>query len=332
VIDTLAPNDAPHTSVVRTLLCQALAVDTDVDVDRVWEGVSTFVYRVRYKRETFYLRIWPFANESFESEALILAELQRLGVHVPKVIGWEAFNPLIGRSYLLTAEIPGRPLDPSDSPTTIRNVLIEAGHELQLLNSIAIRGFGWIARLPDDPHPVRGEQPTDRAFLTEYLAADLALLATHVLNRAELAAIQRRVQEHDNWLDIPEASLAHGDFDTTQILHQRGRYSGIIDFSEIRGANRFYDLGHFHLHDGHRLPGRGFHWLIEGYTQGAQLPVDYEQRVMFMGLLLGLRRLARSLRVHPEAITYQQVMADSNRHEISALEASTSRQPEGPDG
>ncbi len=133
--DTLAPKDAPPSSLVRTLLREALAFGSDVEVERVREGVSTFVYRVHYKRDAFYLRIWPFADESFESEALILEELQRRGVHVPKVINWEAFNPLIGRSYLLTGEIPGRPLELSDSPATIRNVLLEAGRELQLLNS-----------------------------------------------------------------------------------------------------------------------------------------------------------------------------------------------------
>lgn len=41
--------------------------------------------------------------------------------------------------------------------------------------------------------------------------------------------------------------LAHGDFDTTHIYQDNGRYTGIIDFGEIRGADRWYDLGYFHM-------------------------------------------------------------------------------------
>jgi len=38
----------------------------------------------------------------------------------------------------------------------IRQVLLEAGHELHVLNRVRIKGFGWIARTPDDSNPFRG--------------------------------------------------------------------------------------------------------------------------------------------------------------------------------
>jgi hypothetical protein len=44
----------------------------NVQVERVREGVSTFVYRVRFGRDALYLRIWPLVDESLESEAVIL--------------------------------------------------------------------------------------------------------------------------------------------------------------------------------------------------------------------------------------------------------------------
>jgi hypothetical protein len=59
--------------------------------------------------------------------------------------------------------------------------------------------------------------------------------------------------------------------------------------------------------------------LAEGYRQTARLPADYEQRVAFHGLLIGLRRLARALRVRPEAVAYQRLMAEAVRRELALL-------------
>jgi aminoglycoside phosphotransferase (APT) family kinase protein len=174
-------------------------------------------------------------------------------------------------------------------------------------------------RGPAAADPLRAEHPASRSFLAEYLETDLALLAASVFNPADVAALRRCVEDHAGWLDAPEARLAHGDFDTAPILHADGRYTGIIDFSEVRGTGRLYDLGHFHLHDGQRLPAHGFRWLAEGYQRGAPPPADYEERVAFQGLLIGLRRLARSLRVRPEAVAYQRLMSESVRRELALL-------------
>jgi hypothetical protein len=58
-IDTLTPNDAPPVAAVRALLKQLLG--TELPVERVREGVATFVYRVRAGRDVLYLRVWPLA-------------------------------------------------------------------------------------------------------------------------------------------------------------------------------------------------------------------------------------------------------------------------------
>ena len=44
--------------------------------------------------------------------------------------------------------------------------------------------------------------------------------------------------------DLESAWLAHGDFDATAIFYRDGRYSGLIDFGEIRGTEPLFDLGH----------------------------------------------------------------------------------------
>ena len=66
------------------------------------------------------------------------------------------------------------------------------------------------------------------------------------------------------------ACLAHGDFDLTHIwLDGQGRYAGIIDFGEMRGAGRYFDLGHFLLHDGADRSVPLFEHFLGGYHEAA---------------------------------------------------------------
>ncbi len=81
----------------------------------------------------------------------------------------------------------------------------------------------------------------------------------------------------------------------THIFQSRGRYTGIIDFGEIRGGDCFYDLGHFRLHDGETIPQLLLPYLLEGYRDVAELPSDYEQRIALTSLLIGIAALARRL-------------------------------------
>ena len=82
-------------------------------------------------------------------------------------------------------------------------------------------------------------------------------------------------------------------------LKSPGRYTGIIDFGEIRGADRRYDLGHFHMRDGELLPFELLPALVCGYRETVSLPLDYEQHIRFTGLLINVRTLARSLQKRP---------------------------------
>ncbi len=73
-----------------------------------------------------------------------------------------------------------------------------------------------------------------------------------------------------------------------------GRYSGIIDFGEIRGANPWYDLAQFHLHDGEQMPPV-FPWLRRGYASVTPLSDDLDERLRTWSVLIGLRSIARSI-------------------------------------
>jgi Ser/Thr protein kinase RdoA (MazF antagonist) len=95
--------------------------------------------------------------------------------------------------------------------------------------------------------------------------------------------------------ELRGARLAHGDFDTTAIFQGGGRYSGLIDFGEIRGTEPLFDLGHFLLQDQESMPIPLLGGVLAGYSDVAALPDGHEELVRRSAVLLGLRQLARWL-------------------------------------
>lgn len=289
-------------------------------VERVTEGVSTYVYRILFPHETFYLCILPEEGASFAPEVTVHTQLRHMQTKVPEVIHFEHYNELLQRSVMVTAEIKGQPLSQSStlSQEQIEEVLGEAGRDLARLNAVLVEGFGWIRRDSSDLRYLRAEQPTHRAFALEHWEADVAYLAEHVLQHSEVALLERVLSRHDSWLDSEQGHLAHGDFDTTQIYQDLGRYTGIIDFGEIRGASRWYDLGHFHMRDGELLPFHLLPALVRGYKEMASLPLVDEQCIRFTGLLINVRALARSLQKRPPN-RYTQHQLEVLRKDLLAL-------------
>jgi aminoglycoside phosphotransferase (APT) family kinase protein len=270
-------------------------------VEWVTEGVSTYVYRITFPHETFYLRVLPEEGASFSPEVTVHTQLGQMQIKVPEVIHFEHYNEMLQRSVMVTAEIKGQSISKSStlSLEEMEEILREVGRDLACLNSVLVEGFGWVRRDSPEARYLRAEWPAHRAFALEYWGPDLAYLAEHVLQRSEVAWLERVLSRHDSWLDSEQGYLAHGDFDTTQIYQENGRYTGIIDFGEIRGADRWYDLGHFHMRDGELLPFQLLPALVSGYREMVSLPLDYEQHIRFTGLLINVRTLARSLQKHP---------------------------------
>ncbi len=291
--------DPPDLGAVRALVARIFPGAARPVVERVAEGVSTHVYRIGRGGERFYLRVWPEPGESFAPEARVHALLWERGVRVPEVVYFEHDNALLRRSVLVTTAVAGNPVGRRGSDRETRAILVAAGRELAVINSVPVAGFGWLRRDRAAAPGLAAGHPTYRAFIREHLEADLALLSAGVPGDRRVAAIRELLARHDAWLDAPPARLAHGDFDATHIYEQDGRYTGIIDFGEIRGGDPWYDLGHFRMHDGETLPAPTLPWLLEGYGAVAPLPADHARRIGFSSLLIAVRALSRRLRRAP---------------------------------
>lgn len=270
--------------------------------ERVAEGVSTCVYRITSGHESWYLRVLPEEGASFVPEAMVHERLRQMQVKVPEVIYVEQYNDLLQRSIMVTTEIPGRPIGRSQElgGEVLVEIVREVGRDLARINSLVVEGFGWVKRDVSTTEALQGEWPTYRDFVDEYWEADLAYLASEVLLADEIVQLERVRATYDSWLDVEQGCLVHGDFDTTHIYQEHGRYTGIIDFGEIRGADRWYDLAQFYIRDDReQIPWSLEAALVSGYGEVVALPADYEQRIHFTGLLTNVRALARSLQKRP---------------------------------
>lgn len=296
-----SPNQSPpNTRQIETVV-RCIFSSTSLVVERVMEGVSTFVYRMTSRDETFYLRVLPEEGASFAPEVAAHTLLRQRQVNVPEVIYFEQCNDLLQRSIMVTSAIKGQPLNqsPALSEGVREAIVAEAGRELACINSVPVEGFGWVQRDSPETHCLRGEWSTYRAFALEWWQADLAYLAKSTLSIAEVAMLERLISQYDSYFNSEGGYLAHGDFDSTHIYQEGGHYTGIIDLGEIRGTDRWYDLGHFHLRDGELLPFRLEAALVRSYGEIMPLLSDYEQRIRFTSLLINVRALARSLQKRP---------------------------------
>ncbi len=294
-------NTAPEVEVVAQEVKRLLPHLSLSTIERVEEGVSTYVYRIHSTNEVFYLRLLPEIGTSFAPEVYVHHMLRAKGVKVPEVVYYEHYNETLRHSLMLTTEIQGSHLGHCTSIEIQKDILREAGRDLALINSIPVKRFGWIQRNRSEVSHLQAEFLLLRDFIYEHFDSDLMLLEqSHVLKSSDVAAISSIMERYDIWLNEEQARLAHGDFDVTHIYQQQGHYTGIIDFGEIRGANLYYDLSHFHLRDGEILSNLVLPSLIEGYKEVVALPVDYEQRICFSSLLITIRMLAHIKKKYPE--------------------------------
>ena len=251
------------------------------------------VYRVEAAGRVLYARVAEEADEDLSVDATLLEHLGHLGLHVPEVVHVEPFDEALGRSVLIMGAIAGQPLAACRDARAARRVARAAGRELAVLNRVKVEGFGWVRRRPP-AWPLQAISTTYAAFVTSYLPDPwpgwlASLFSARELDRLwSLVAGERR-------RDLAAATLAHGDFDTTPIFQVDGRYTGLIDFGEIRGAEPSFDLGHFALHDRHHLPVPLLADLLDGYGEVTPLPLDHQELIRRSAVLLGLRQLARWL-------------------------------------
>ncbi|TQM09068.1 aminoglycoside phosphotransferase family protein [Pseudonocardia kunmingensis] len=260
---------------------------------RTPDGVSTQVYRVFRGTGTFYLRVAEEPGDDLRTEADLHDRLRGLGVRVAEVVHVEPFVAGIDRSVLITTEVPGTSLAEVGNPVAAVTVAEEAGRDLALLGTVPVDGYGFVRRCGPG-WPLHAEYPRHDAFVTSDLPRPWPGALAALFGGRDLESLHGLV-ERERACPPDRAALAHGDFDVTPIFCADGRYTGLIDLGEIRGAEPLFDLGHFLLHDRETLPVTLLPAVLRGYQHVRPLPADHAATIRRSAVLLGLRQLCRWL-------------------------------------
>lgn len=254
------------------------------------DGVSTPVFTLTQGRETRYLRLGEQPGECRSAEKRVYEVLRARGVRVPEVVWFEPLAPEVNRSAMITSAIPGTPLDQAIDAHAAPAIVALAGRDLARINAIPVRGYGWVVAVDADGGLVA--EHADRASWTaEYHAAVAKVPGGLPLDRSRLASVVAA------WATLPgqpESCLVHGDMGTSHIYCHAGRYTGLIDFGEIRGADRTYDLGHFLLHDGERVPPSLLPALLDGYREASPGAAIMTREITVQAVVIGVRALSRA--------------------------------------
>jgi aminoglycoside phosphotransferase (APT) family kinase protein len=304
-VTTNRPTPRQVSSAVHHLFPQA----AHLIVEPVEAGVSTWVDRLRHDDQVFYVRILPKPGASLVPESIVHDRLQSLGLRVPRVMMVEDRNAVLDRSVMVTTAIQGQPLSE-----------ITPGQELALLNQLAVDGFGWIRRDQPVSTNLVGEHASYRSWVEAPLDEALSQLSGIALTDADVAIVSSAVAATFNDRADTSATLAHGDLDVTHVYQDDGHYTGIIDFGEIRGADRWYDLAHVYLHDREHIPISTLRWLLDGYEMVTALPDDIDMLLAVDGVVDGLLALARSHRKAGRiSSAYQRFLLQAIQRDITTI-------------
>lgn len=250
------------------------------------------VYRAAVDGVRYYLRLAEEPGEDLTTDALVLQRLRALGVRVPAVVAAFAPTAVFPRSWMIMTEVLGCSLARGSTDAEAREAAIAAGRDVAVINSVLVSGFGWLHR--DGAEQLTAELFSYGQFVGSYLPKPWPGRLSELFDQRQLDALYTLAgDEQDRLLRV--GHLVHGDLDVTHIYSHAGRYSGIIDFGEMRGADSYFDLGHFLLHDGETRPARLFSSFLKGYLQVTPLPDGHSQAIRTSAILLGLRQLSRWL-------------------------------------
>lgn len=283
-----------------------------IRIERVLKGASTYVFRVTTHSGTFYMRFLP-EDASFATEVLVHNTLHSMGVSVPRVIAFENKNEYTGLSVMLVDEIPGFCIEENCPQENLQNIIREAGRQLARIHSIPVDGFGWIDK--SHQNTLKGEKHSFDEYFSEYLKNDLETLCQYPFSYEERILITDLMLNAKEMLNVQSANLVHGDFDISHIFHSAGRYSGIIDFGEIRGNNRLFDLATFVGFYQNRIQ---YSYLLEGYCEIAHLTDEDLYAAELMALFIILRFMGKKVnsksREHWYGLAKKQLTNITNLH------------------
>ncbi len=260
---------------------------------RITKGEANEVYAVDSTNgQELILRISRLCDSEsrFQRERWAMEQCAKLGVPVPHVISIQTIEHE-NRPLRISIEnrLPGVPLDElaegNLSKQGLAELLRRTGAVLSKVHSVRTNGFGELDKDGNGIYNSIGgmfsRKELDLERLIEVARAvdcdpnlvDRAFSAVH-----ECQSKYRAILPH----------LIHNDFAPCHVLISGDRISGIIDFEIAQGGDPIREFARWQFFYEDRYP---LHYLKEGYENNATFGDDFERRLYFWKLYIGLRNL-----------------------------------------
>jgi fructosamine-3-kinase len=172
----------------------------------------------------------PRADHSFAGEVWAMKQARSKDLPVPKIIAVEEKNVLI--PYMLEERLKGEHITSKDITPSVSR---QAGAALAKIHSVKTQNYGWIngngnGRYKDwKPYLESRRKHIDEAVYRGLL--DLSEVS-----------VMHKMYNHLEGLPEQKPVLLHGDFQFNNLLFNKRKLSGIIDFSPRSGPIEF-DIG-----------------------------------------------------------------------------------------
>jgi len=270
-------------------------------IENIEEGVSTDVYKLTDKDKTYYLRIL-FENEISDFQSLVHKLLLEKGVKVPKVVFCKNEVAVINnKSFMIIEEIMGNSLNAykkSESGQAIESISISAGRDLAQINSIKTKGFGWFTKIENEV--LIGEHSNIKDFLFEKFNKSLSVLVQNNVIKEDFS-VRIKNYHKDNEEVITKLDknsfLSHGDFNENHIYQLNGKYTGIIDFGNIKGTPKYYDLAYLYSFDRDIFEG-----IVKGYKEITQLDDNYLEIIRYLSIIVCVNKIYWTMKNRPHKL------------------------------
>lgn len=265
---------------------KTLSEFSNFKIEATNNGVSTDVYRLIKDTTILYLRLSD-PKENMSTEALAHRLIIEKGVSIPKVLHYEDFNESLGRSYMITTEIKGEPA--RNDKTHLKEITYQAGKQIALVNTILVEGFGWLDWKTPNITKLKGLYSSWEEFRLDFSRIENMLndlIGSGTIDRHIADKYLRYVNDNKQLIKCTQAHLAHGDFGLDHVYTFEGKYSGIIDFGDIRATSIYSDLAHFYTYS-----PESFDDLLKGYLEVTPLEEGYKEKIEFESMLTVIGKL-----------------------------------------
>ncbi len=263
---------------------------TPLAISRIVVGQANEVYGIETDRGNLILRLAHRPDPKFESEATAIAVARSRGVPAPEVLAVGRLHDEPGpAAFILERRLPGVMLaDLLDAdPRTVTEVMEQLGEILGAIHSVSVQGFGNLSPDLAGTHVDYGSWFIDM-FVQDHLPETLeAVTGDDEATRLVHSAVDA-MSEHRELLESMKPRLAHGDFSPTNVLVDRHRITGIIDWEAVKGAPQANDFAWWTTV--HPAGTRTFKPMLAGYQRVAELDEGFHEvlRLAQLRILSGL--------------------------------------------